>query len=105
MEWTNELGAIGGTLLLLIGLLAFSQRGRHLHKWLSGRRAERGLEVVDRLALGPQHTIHLVRWGNRGLLLAVFSNGCSLLQSVPWSEVESPLGSNGGRSDRELAQQ
>jgi len=44
-------------------------------------RAERALEVVDRVTLGPQHAIHLVRVRNRQVLVATTPTSCQLLDS------------------------
>src|SRR5262245_58542806 len=84
MEWTSQLGIVAGMLLLLIGLLVLSGRLRIGGIWLGAGRAEAELVAVDRVSLGPHHAIHRVRCGDTELVLAVFSNGCSLLQSRPW---------------------
>jgi flagellar biogenesis protein FliO len=41
--------------------------------------APRRLEVVERISLGPQHSLHLVRAGDRLLLVATAPNSCQLL--------------------------
>jgi flagellar biosynthetic protein FliO len=41
------------------------------------------LEIVDRLPLTPQHSLHLVRWADRTLLIGLSPHGCSLLESTP----------------------
>jgi flagellar biosynthetic protein FliO len=41
------------------------------------------LEIVDRLPLTPQHSLHLVRWADRTLLIGLSPSGCSLLESTP----------------------
>lgn len=38
------------------------------------------LEVIDRLQLTPQHSLHLVRWAHGTLLIGVSPNGCNLLE-------------------------
>jgi flagellar biosynthetic protein FliO len=53
-----------------------------------GRRSPRRLETVERLPIGPQHALHLVRLGRRALLVSSAPSGCALLESVPWAEVE-----------------
>ena len=50
-------------------------------------RQESMLELHDRLSLSPQHALHLVRVGDRAVLVAVHSAGCVLLESRPWREV------------------
>lgn len=41
------------------------------------------LEVLDRLALTPQHSLHLVRVADRTLLVGLSPQGCNLLESGP----------------------
>jgi flagellar biosynthetic protein FliO len=77
MDLVGEMAAPAAVLALL-GIAWWSLR-RH------GRAAPaRGgrLERLDRLALGPQHTLHLVRVGDRVLLLASSPGGCALLESL-----------------------
>jgi len=38
------------------------------------------------VALGPQHALHLVRLGERGMLLSSSPSGCALIESFPWRE-------------------
>jgi hypothetical protein len=59
--------------------MAFS--GKNLAaKTLSG---ERPLERVERLALTPQHTLHVLRLHDREILVATHPQGCTLLDSPP----------------------
>lgn len=78
--------AAGGVL----GLLALAAWALHRRGWLRLRFAagQRSfpLEAQERLMLGAQHTLHLVRAGDKGLLLAVYPGGCTLLESRPWPE-------------------
>jgi flagellar biosynthetic protein FliO len=39
----------------------------------------RRLEVVERISLGPHHSLHLVRAGDQLLLIATAPNSCQLL--------------------------
>jgi flagellar biosynthetic protein FliO len=41
------------------------------------------LEILDRLPLTPQHSLHLVRWADRTLLIGLSPSGCNLLESNP----------------------
>jgi flagellar biosynthetic protein FliO len=41
------------------------------------------LEVIDRLSLTPNHSLHLVRLADRTLLVGVSPNGCNLLECPP----------------------
>lgn len=56
------------------GMAQFTMRG-----FRSG--ANRRMQSIERLALTPQHSLHLVRVGERELLVAVSPGGCSLLQA------------------------
>jgi flagellar biosynthetic protein FliO len=44
-------------------------------------KSSRSLEAVERLPLGPQHSLHLIRAGDRALLIGVSPSGCALLES------------------------
>jgi flagellar biogenesis protein FliO len=39
----------------------------------------RSLEALERLALTPQHSLHLVRIGGREVVVATYPQGCVLL--------------------------
>jgi len=45
------------------------------------------LAQADRLHLSPQHSVHVVRVGDRGFVLVIHSGGCTLLETRPWSEL------------------
>ncbi len=76
----------------VLGLLGFTLwwlRRRGFAGTLPARRANaKLLECADRMHLGPQHALHLIRLGDRGLLLASFPSGCSLVESFPWKECD-----------------
>jgi len=68
---------------LLAGLL-LGLRRRGMARFRLGlpqRKAARRLEMMERLPLTPQHSLHMVRVGGRELLIAVSPSGCSLLDS------------------------
>jgi flagellar biogenesis protein FliO len=44
----------------------------------SGRR--KSIQVIERLALTPQHSLHLVKVDRRTLLIAASPAGCSILE-------------------------
>jgi hypothetical protein len=48
------------------------------------------LERLERLALSPQHMLHLVRLGEKVLLVASSPGGCVLLESHALGELERP---------------
>lgn len=50
------------------------------------RRSGRRLESVERVSLGPQQMLHLVKFGNRALLVSTSAAGCRLLKTCDWRE-------------------
>ncbi len=78
-----------GAVLGLMGLTLWWLRRRGLTSALPLRRSgARRLEALDRLALGPQQALHLVRVGGRVLLVASSPSGCSLFGRFAWKEFE-----------------
>jgi flagellar protein FliO/FliZ len=68
---------------LLAGLL-FGMRRRGMARFrfgLPGKKAARRLELMERLPLTPQHSLHMVRMGGRELLIGVSPSGCAVLDS------------------------
>jgi len=67
------LGLLGATLYWLRGqgMARFSGKGLG--------RAARRMQTIERLALSPQHSLHLVNVSGRVLLIAVSPAGCSVL--------------------------
>jgi len=90
-------------LRLLLPVLMVLGLALALRWWLGrGGRFGRGrangavgrLEPLGRLPLSPQHTLHLVRVGDRALLIGSHPGGCSLLESLSWESLE---GARGGQ--------
>ncbi len=46
------------------------------------------MEVLERVPLSAQHALNLVRVGERALVVSVHPGGCSLIDSLPWNEIE-----------------
>lgn len=46
------------------------------------RAGELRLEVLDRLPLTPQHSVHLIKIADRTILVGVSPGGCNLLEST-----------------------
>jgi flagellar biosynthetic protein FliO len=88
MEFVQELAAVGAVLALLAATLWWLRRRGFAALVPMKRTAGRRLECLERLSLGPQHTLHLVRVGDTALLLASTPSGCALVQSLPSSGVE-----------------
>jgi flagellar biosynthetic protein FliO len=74
--------------LALLGLALWWLRRRGYAALTPTRRPGRKMESIERLPLGPQHTLHLVRIGGTALLVACSPAGCALLQSLPAAQVE-----------------
>ncbi|HEY3823200.1 MAG TPA: flagellar biosynthetic protein FliO [Bryobacteraceae bacterium] len=76
MDVVQPVAAIFLVLALLSGaLLTLKKRGVVSRNIVAGHR----LEVVERIALGPHHALHVVRAGDRFLLVATAPNSCQLL--------------------------
>jgi flagellar biogenesis protein FliO len=82
------MAAVAGVLTLLGSVLWWLRRHGVAGMLPAGRPAGRTLECLERLPLGPQHTLHLVRLGETALLVASSPGGCVLVQSFPSSEIE-----------------
>jgi hypothetical protein len=82
MELSQQLTAIGFVLVFLAaGLFVAHRRGLLRLNLPANRRAERRLELVDRLALTPQHAIHFIRVEERQVLIATYPGGVEWLPS------------------------
>ena len=68
--------------LLLASLQWLRRRGlAHIRTGLRlGRRSPRRLELVEKLPLTAQHSLHVVRMDGRSLLIGVSPAGCALLE-------------------------
>jgi flagellar biosynthetic protein FliO len=91
MEYTQQLVAAGAVLALLGAVLWYARR----RGWVLGTarlRPGRRLETIERLALGPHHTLHLVRVGDQALVVACSPAGCALLDRAPVQEAPMPAG-------------
>ena len=85
METTEQLLAVMVVLGLLCGSLWLLKR-KGLVRTGFRRPALPGqprLEVIDRLTLTPQHSLHLIRMADRTLLVGLSPQGCNLLESGP----------------------
>ena len=85
METSEQLLAVIVVLGMLCGSLWLLKRKGYVRTTLR-RPAQSGqprLEVIDRLALTPHHSLHLVRLADRTLLVGLSPQGCNLLESGP----------------------
>ncbi len=82
MEVMEQMAAVAVVLSLLgAALWALRKRGFGgvtLARKSGGRR----LECLERLSLGPQQMLHLIRMGQTELLVATSPSGCTLLKSI-----------------------
>lgn len=66
----------------LLGATLYWLRGQGMARF-GGRAVVRGggrhMQTIERLPLGPQHSLHLVNLDGRTLLIAVSPQGCALL--------------------------
>ena len=79
----GQLAAVAGVLTLLGLTLGFLRRRGLAGLTMARSKPARRLECLERLPLGPHHTLHLVRMGETALLVASSPGGCSLVQSIP----------------------
>jgi flagellar biogenesis protein FliO len=91
MEYTQQLVTAAAVLALLGGVLWWARR----RGWVSGaagQRTGRKLEAIERLALAPHHTLHLVRAGEEMLVVACSPGGCALLDRMAIRDGAVPTG-------------
>ena len=86
MDLIGQMASVGAVLGLL-GLSLWWLRRRGFGAAVRPRRGSRHLEALERLALGPQHTLHLVRLGDQVLLVACSPAGCVVVANRPWREL------------------
>jgi flagellar biogenesis protein FliO len=89
MDALQEIAAVAAVLGLL-GAVLWLLRRRGIAGILPlGKPHGRRLECVERLALSPHHALHLIRLGDRGLLVTSSPGACALIARFPWRELES----------------
>ena len=82
MELIKQMAAITLVLGLTAGMAWWLRRRGMLPAGLPRKTAGKRLESLERLPLGPQQTLHLVRLGGNALLVAATPAGCALLDRV-----------------------
>ncbi len=90
MDTLQPLAAVVLVLALLGGAL-FLLRKRGVKAFPFPRRSgtgQRRMQVLERLPLGPQHALHIVRVGGRAVVVATAPTSCQLLCDVETLEVE-----------------
>lgn len=82
METIEQAMAVMGVLGLLLAIMWWLRRRGLAAVTLPGRGTGRRLQMLERLALGPQQFLHLVRVDDGVLLLASTPAGCVLIERV-----------------------
>lgn len=88
MEPIRQALGVSAVLLLLASALWWLRRKGVLRYGARGPR-KHAFQTVDRLMLGPQHSLHLVRLAGRGLLVGTSPAGCAVLERFDWASLES----------------
>ena len=88
MEIISQTIAVFAVLALLAAALWWLRRKGYAAFAGAGARLKsaRRMELVERLQLTPQHSLHLVRLGEASILVAIFPSGCTVIErlsSVP----------------------
>ena len=82
MEFLERCGVAGFVLLIFAAALwALQQRGI-VRLPRPSPRAERRLQIIERLQLTPQHSLCLIRLENRVLLIGTAPTNCQLLDEA-----------------------
>lgn len=68
--------------LLGLTLAVLRKRGAATWRFPVASGSARRMEVLERLSMGPQHALHLVRIAGRSVLVATSPGGCQLLMDV-----------------------
>jgi flagellar biosynthetic protein FliO len=89
MEVIQQTGAVAAVLALLLLTLWWLRRRGLAGITLGRKSAGRRMESLERLPLGPQHALHLVRLGDSALLISSSPAGCSLIHRAGWKEIDS----------------
>lgn len=87
MEIIRQALTVSAVLLALAALLWWLRR-KGIARGRSAGSRRHNLQAVERLALGPQHSLHLVRLAGRGLLVGTSPSGCAVLESFEWTHLE-----------------
>jgi flagellar biogenesis protein FliO len=82
METIDQMAAVLAVLGGLAAMTWWLRRRGFVRPASLGKSTGRRLESLERLPLGPQQTLHLVRIGPKALLVAASPSGCAVLDSV-----------------------
>ena len=79
------------TVLGLLGAVLWWLRRRGMAQFAfktPGGGKRRSIQVIERMSLTPQHSLHLVRVANRTMLIAASPSGCSILEGFAEASAE-----------------
>ncbi|HUO32435.1 MAG TPA: flagellar biosynthetic protein FliO [Bryobacteraceae bacterium] len=99
METIRQMLAVG-TVLLLLALMLWYLRRKGLARFARATGRGRTLQAVERVNLSPQHSLHLVRLADQGLLVGISPAGCTLLEKFAWESLESQSPADAAREVR-----
>ncbi|MBL8228781.1 MAG: FliO/MopB family protein [Bryobacterales bacterium] len=96
MDVVQQILAAVTVIGVLLGVVWLGQR-RGLVRLMGRPSSARGqrLELIDRLALSPQHSLHLVKVDNRVFLVGLAPGSCCLLDSPDLAATLSPESRHG----------
>ncbi len=84
MEVVRQISAVLAVFALLgLALWALRRGGSVRFGALRTQARGRSLESIERLALTPQHSLHLVKIHGREVVVATHPQGCALLTENP----------------------
>jgi flagellar biogenesis protein FliO len=90
MEVLQQIAAV----LFVLGLLGAALYWSRNRGFVSfgakaiGRASSRRMKSLERLVLTPQHSLHLVKVGERVMLIAVSPGACSVVDGHDWDLTE-----------------
>jgi flagellar biogenesis protein FliO len=90
MDFFVQLIGVLGVFAVMAALLWLLRRRGIAHfapLTRAARKGRIGAEVVDRLVLTPQHSVHILRVGDHVLLIGVSPAGCTRLGNFAWAEI------------------
>jgi flagellar biogenesis protein FliO len=88
MEAIQQVLSVCAVLALLGGMLWWLRHKGVAQFAPKSAGKNKSMRVVERLALTPQHSLHLVRLADRTVLIAASPGGCSLLDGIAASTDE-----------------
>lgn len=88
MDYLQPLLAV----IMVFGLLGaalwwLKKRGMASFSITPKARAAAVLSQAERLPLSATHSLHLVRMGDRAILIASWPGGCQAVESTPWEQL------------------